>query len=62
MSGPTRRPLALVGVLAVLSICGLVTMLLAGSTLGDTAGFALTALPLVVGVWQLRRARMPASR
>ncbi len=62
MSNGTRSPLILVGLLAVLSVCGLVAMLLSDGVLWDRAALLLTALPLVVGAWHLARTRSQAPR
>ncbi len=55
MSKGTRNPLILVGLLAVLSVCGLVAMLLSDSAPWDRGALLLTALPLIVGAWHVAR-------
>ncbi|MDP9139546.1 MAG: hypothetical protein M3O62_01985 [Pseudomonadota bacterium] len=55
MSNGTRHPLILVGLLAVLSVCGLVAMLLSDSAPWDRTALLLTALPLIVGAWHVGR-------
>ncbi len=62
MSDSARTPLLLVGLLAVLGICGLITMLLAHSAGWDRAGFLLTALPLIVGIRRWYRERPSTPR
>lgn len=57
-----RRTLLLVTVLALASITGLVIMLVADASLWDRTGFALTAAPLVVGLWRAFSAKPPPRR
>ncbi len=57
-----RRTLSLVIVLAVICVAGLVIMLVADAALWDRIGFALTAAPLVIGLWRIFSAQPPPRR